>query len=224
LGPFTVGGQITYTLTVANAGPDTAMAATATDALPAGLVFVSASATGGGSCTGTTTVVCSWTTLTSGASVTATITVTATAAGHIVNTATAASQTDDPSSANNSGSAAVDVAPANQPPVCGGVTADPSSLWPPNHKFVLVTLTGGTDPDGDPVTVVVTGVTQDEPAGDNGPDWKSGDALNTVWLRSEREGSDKDGRTYTVAFTVTDSHGASCTGTVPVRVAHDLGH
>jgi hypothetical protein len=107
--------------------------------------------------------------------------------------------------------------------VCGGVTADPSSLWPPNHKFVLVTLRGGTDPDGDLVTVVVTGVTQDEPAGDNGPDWKSGDALNTVWLRSERDGSDKDGRTYTVAYTVTDSHGASCSGTVQVHVAHDMG-
>jgi hypothetical protein len=97
-------------------------------------------------------------------------------------------------------------------------------LWPPNHKLVLVTLTAGSTADGGPVSIVVTGVTQDEPAGAGGPDWMLGAASDTVWLRAEREGSDERGRTYTVAFTLTDTAGASCSGTVPVRVAHDMGH
>ena len=46
-----------------------------------------------------------------------------------------------------------------------------ASLWPPNHKLRTVTVSGATDPDGDPVAITITGVTQDEPV--NGKaDWK----------------------------------------------------
>jgi hypothetical protein len=43
------------------------------------------------------------------------------------------------------------------------------------------------------------------------------------FLRSWRD-PHGDGRVYTVTFTVTDSHGAPCTGTTTVTVPHDQAH
>jgi hypothetical protein len=86
----------------------------------------------------------------------------------------------------------------------------------------MVTLIGGSDPDGDPITLTITGVTQNEPAGKNGPDWNLAFQPNQVWLRAERDGA-WIGRIYTISFSARDSHGASCTGTVNVIVPHDLG-
>ncbi len=39
---------------------------------------------------------------------------------------------------------------ANQAPDCSGVTATPSSLWPPDRSLRPVCVSGVTDPDGDP--------------------------------------------------------------------------
>jgi hypothetical protein len=110
----------------------------------------------------------------------------------------------------------------NNPPVCASVSADPARLWPPKHKFVLVSLSGATDPDGDPVTTTITGVTQDEAVdgpdtGDTAPDAANGPSASKVRLRAERNGLG-DGRVYEIAFTVTDDKGASCTGTATVGV------
>ena len=63
----------------------------------------------------------------------------------------------------------------NTPPDCSNVKPDKSILWPPDHKLVPITLSGLTDPDGDPTTLTITGVTQDEPVdglgdGDTSPD------------------------------------------------------
>jgi Bacterial Ig-like domain (group 1) len=117
---------------------------------------------------------------------------------------------------------------ANNPPDCSHVTADRNRLWPPNHKLVLVTLSGATDPDGDPVTINVTGVTQDEPLnglgdGDTSPDAMLGPQPNQVKLRAERAGN-RDGRVYRIAFQASDGKGGTCTGSVRVGVPHDLGH
>jgi hypothetical protein len=115
----------------------------------------------------------------------------------------------------------------NEDPDCSGVSADPKLLWPPNHKFQLITLNGATDPDGDPVTLAITSVTQDEPLnglgdGDTAPDAKAGPAPNKVYVRAERSGTG-DGRVYRIAFTVTDGNGGSCTGSATVGVPHDQG-
>jgi hypothetical protein len=117
--------------------------------------------------------------------------------------------------------------PTNRPPDCSTVTANPSTLWPPNHTFRLVTLSGGTDPDGDAVTLTITGVTQDEPVngagdGNTSPDAQAGAQANTVRLRAERSGTG-DGRVYRISFTGSDSQGGTCTGTVTVGVPHDQG-
>jgi hypothetical protein len=117
----------------------------------------------------------------------------------------------------------------NHPPVCTSVTATLTELWPANHKYVTVGLTGASDPDGDATTYVITGVTQDEPIngtgdGDTGPDadWVSGSAHDKVQLRAERSGTG-DGRVYRIAYTVSDGKGGSCDGTAYVGVPHDKG-
>jgi hypothetical protein len=56
----------------------------------------------------------------------------------------------------------------NQPPDCGAAFARPRKLWPPNHRFVPVSILKLTDPDGDQVTATITGVRQDEPISRNG--------------------------------------------------------
>lgn len=106
----------------------------------------------------------------------------------------------------------------NRAPVCTAATTSPSTLWPVNGRFVPVTITGVTDPDGDPVTVSVTSVSQNE-AG-------SGDSVITATgasLRATRLGSGS-GRIYTLAFSASDGRGGTCTGSVAVTVPHDQGH
>lgn len=116
----------------------------------------------------------------------------------------------------------------NAPPVCIGLVASPNSLWPPNHKLRLISVGGGSDPEGDAITTTVTGVTQDEPVnglgdGDTSPDAVLGPAANQVRLRAERGGT-QDGRVYRIAVTVTDEFGLSCSSTVRVGVPHDQAH
>ena len=56
----------------------------------------------------------------------------------------------------------------NEPPDCSEAELSSSGCWPPNHKFTLVQVVGVTDPDGDPVEIEITGITQDEPVLMNG--------------------------------------------------------
>jgi hypothetical protein len=119
------------------------------------------------------------------------------------------------------------LAPANRSPDCSAAVADPGTLWPPNHKFRTVTVGGVSDPDGDQVTVTVTGVTQDEALnglgdGDTSPDAATGPSSNQVFVRAERSGTG-DGRVYHVAFTASDGKGGTCSGVVTVGVPHDQG-
>jgi Tol biopolymer transport system component len=97
----------------------------------------------------------------------------------------------------------------NRPPECDQVRATPSSLGAPNRRFVTVTLSGATDPDGDAVDLEITGVTQDEPVGPR--DAISSTQPNRVRLRAERD-PHGDGRVYRIAFEVSDGRGGTCTG------------
>ena len=116
---------------------------------------------------------------------------------------------------------------ANRPPDCSALTADRTLLWPPNHTFRDVTVTGATDPDaGDSVTHVIDGITQDEPVNGKGDGATSPDGMlsnpltDTASVRAERSGSG-DGRVYRLHVTATDTFGAACSGTVSVGVPRD---
>jgi hypothetical protein len=118
---------------------------------------------------------------------------------------------------------------ANQPPDSTNACADPVVLWPPNHRMVPVSILGVIDPDGDPVTVTITGVTSDEPtASDKGsggakhaPD-ADGVGTDTASVRAECSGTG-NGRVYTISFLASDGRGGECEGSVIVCVPHDLG-
>jgi uncharacterized repeat protein (TIGR01451 family) len=105
--PVMVGANLTYAVTVRNNGPSTAHNVTVTDALPAGVTFVSASS----GCTGTTTVTCNLGALASGGSGNATITVrptTAASGGTAINNTVAVAATEtDPATGNNQASRSV---------------------------------------------------------------------------------------------------------------------
>ena len=107
--PALAGGNLTYVLSIANAGPSFARQVTVSDTLPAQLTFVSATIGGGtGSCSpvGSPTVVqCALGDLANGDARTVTIqTTVASSVPHgtvINNTAAVTSATSDPSAANN---------------------------------------------------------------------------------------------------------------------------
>ena len=151
------------------------------------------------------------------------------ASGSRFDVGTATVQCDATDAAGNTahGSFTVTVVP-NRPPVCTDVRAlGAANLWPANHKLVLITLAGASDPDGNSFTYRIDGVTQDEPLTGGGTGGTAFDAQHasggSVYLRAERAGSG-DGRVYTIAYTVTDQYGLSCSSTIDVKVPHDAAH
>ena len=113
------------------------------------------------------------------------------------------------------------------PPVIQSVMANPSVLWPPNHKMIPIKVTvNATDACG-PVTWKIVGVASNEPVNDRGdgntsPDWQiTGD--QGLKLRAERSGRG-DGRVYTITVQARDAAGnLSATKTVKVTVPHSQG-
>jgi len=91
---------------------------------------------------------------------------------------------------------------------------------------VDVSIVGVADPDGDSVTITVTGIDQDEPidsedVGNPCPD-AVGVGSSIARLRAERRGRG-DGRVYHVTFLADDARGGQCNGTVTVCVPKTPG-
>jgi hypothetical protein len=107
---------------------------------------------------------------------------------------------------------------SNEPPDCASAQVSPAVIWPPDGKLVPVSI-AVPDPDGDPVTVRVYSVTQDEPLSGTAPD-AIGIGTPTAWVRADREGGG-DGRVYRLGFEGRDEFGAFCTGALTVCVPHD---
>lgn len=113
----------------------------------------------------------------------------------------------------------------DDPPACTSAYANPSSLWPPDHKMVSIAILGVSDPNSEDVTTTITSVTQDEATDGTGDGDTSPDAEiqsdGSVLLRNERSGRG-NGRVYEIHFTTVVAHGGgSCTGSVKVSVPHD---
>lgn len=79
-------------------------------------------------------------------------------------------------------------------------------------------MSGVTDPDGDPVSLLVTAVAQDEPvAARTCPDAAPAPVDGSVQLRATRSHSG-DGRVYHVFFSADDAQGGQGSGSVTVCV------
>ena len=111
----------------------------------------------------------------------------------------------------------------NLPPDVSQAVPTIVELWPPNHRWVEVAIEGVSDPEGDPVSLEVVAIHQDEPVAGPGnghsPDG-SGLGTATASLRSERDGGG-DGRVYAITFVARDPSGAEAVGEVRVCVPHD---
>lgn len=228
--PVTTGDDLTYTVTVTNNGPDPATSVVVTDDLPAETTFVSCSSTGEGVCGGSgNNRTVSFPLLPSGQSETITFVANvncSVADGTVIsNTATVSSSTPDPNSNNDSSTATTTA--SNPPPTITNATADPSVLWPPNHRMVNVTVSYDvTDNCALPLGSCTLSVTSNEPvfghgSGHTSPDWTVVDDHH-VLLRAERQGNG-NGRIYTTTITCTDSGGNSSDEQVEVVVPHNIG-
>jgi hypothetical protein len=133
----------------------------------------------------------------------------------------------------------------NRPPDVSGAYPSKEYLWPPNHKFVNITIEGVTDPDGDTVTIRILNLTSDEPTAsthwlykhhrfhchyhrrhrcENRSAYYAPDAYgigtDTAHLRAERLGRG-NGRVYVITFVASDGRGGETVGSVKVYVPHD---
>ena len=128
--PVLAGELLTYTLEIANAGPQSATAVQLTDALPAGVTFDSATPTQGSCSESGGTVDCALGTIASGLDAVVEIKVTPQSAGPITNEASVDSDVHDPSPANNFASAETTVQATVGYPRPAGATPLRVSLVP----------------------------------------------------------------------------------------------
>jgi hypothetical protein len=118
--------------------------------------------------------------------------------------------------------------PHNRAPNVTAAYPSTDVLWPPNSKFVDVSILGVSDPDGDEVTITVTAVSSDESSvsekgsgGKNHAPDALGVGTDTVSLRAERSGTG-NGRVYVVYFKAADGRGGETEGSVIVMVPHNV--
>lgn len=132
---------------------------------------------------------------------------------------------DDKSVSYGDQTVTIDV-PCNEQPDVSEAYPSEDCLWPPNHKFVDITIEGVTDPDGDPIAINITAITSDEPTvsidgagGDKHAPDADGVGTDTASVRAERSG-DGNGRVYEITFVASDGI-AETEGSVFVKVPHD---
>ena len=125
--PVAAGGALTYTLSVANAGPSDARNVSVQDVLPAGVTFGSATPSQGSCSEASGTVTCDLGTIADGGSATIAIAVTPTIDGSLSNTATVSSTTTDPTPGNNSSTASTTVTPVADVSVSVSDSSDPAN-------------------------------------------------------------------------------------------------
>lgn len=133
----------------------------------------------------------------------------------------------DPNPSDNTGS--ITITPVDTtPPVIDSLTANPNSLWQPDHKMAPVTLSVAVKDLCDTAPACrITGVTSNEAVngpgdGNTSPDWEILGTL-IVNLRAERAGSG-GGRIYTITTQCIDASGNSTSATVDVTVPHSSGN
>jgi CHRD domain len=131
-------------------------------------------------------------------------------------------------SANYSASCSTTVTVVDtMPPVITKAGASPSSLWPPNHKMVTVTISATVTDNCDSTSWHIIQVQSNEPVngkgdGNTAPDWLIF-GNHKVELRAERSGTGS-GRVYTITIQASDASGnLSDPKTVTVTVPKSQG-
>ena len=108
-------------------------------------------------------------------------------------------------------------------PVVTGLSPSTTSLWPPNHKMVDVTVnyvaTDNCSAASCALSVSSNEAVNGSGDGNTAVDWQVVDAHH-VQLRAERSGNGP-GRIYTIALTCTDAAGNKTVRTATVMVAHN---
>ncbi|WP_409347357.1 hypothetical protein [Paenibacillus sp. MBLB4367] len=102
------------------------------------------------------------------------------------------------------------------------VQLDKTSIWPANHKMVVVhAVLDSSDGASGVESVVLTSITSNEPdSGQGDIEANIGTADTSFRLRAERSGSGS-GRIYTITYTATDKAGNKTDTSVTATVPHD---
>jgi len=117
-------------------------------------------------------------------------------------------------------------------PIIVSASPSKSSLWPPNHKMVKITVNAQVTDNCSTPTWKIIGVTSNEPDNSTGDGNTSSDWQilndNSLYLRAERAGNGS-GRIYTISLQAEDSVGNlsetnSITVTVPKSQGRAVGH
>jgi uncharacterized repeat protein (TIGR01451 family) len=154
--PVSVGGLLTYTLTVTNTKGDTASNVVVTDSLPSAVAFVSVSTTKG-TCSGTNPVICNIGTVAFNELVSIMIVVRPSNPGTISNTAVVTGREHEHDPSNNTATATTVVQGAFVPPsVCYALTVTPRTLTVGRRTIVSVLVREAGKPVKG-VRVVITG-------------------------------------------------------------------
>lgn len=124
--------------------------------------------------------------------------------------------------AGNTGSANVTVTVGDITPPTITIAVTPSSLWPPNHKYVEVKVSVVADDELDPAPkVAFVSMSSNEADNAKGSGNTANDIVRvddfTFNIRAERSGSGS-GRTYILTYKATDASGNSATASATITV------
>lgn len=112
------------------------------------------------------------------------------------------------------------------PPVIASLTASSTTLWPPNHKMVAITLSAVASDNVGVTSLRIIAVASSEPDNGLGDGDTAGDIQFTgdltLNLRAERSGKG-NGRTYTITVEARDAAGNKSYGTTTVSVPKSQG-
>jgi hypothetical protein len=108
------------------------------------------------------------------------------------------------------------------------VSASPASLWPPNGRMVLVSVSGVVNDSGGGIRLGTGRYSVTDEYGTVQPKGTVSLAANgsyffTVLLEASRRGADQGGRNYTVMVSAKDNGGNIGSGSTVVVVPHDQG-
>ena len=213
--PVTAGSQLTYSAALTNAGPSDAQNARFSVNIPAGTSFVSATPVGG-SCSGTTTVTCTWpgaTVPTTSRSATIVVSVPAATAdgSSLLASSTATSDTSDTASGNNNFDATTTVTAAADLAITLSDSPDP--VFAGNQlTYVAILSNGGlSDAQGATITLPLpAGTSPFSASASVGGSCAIGGTVVCTWAGATAPGTM---RTATIVVTVNSSQTANLSAT-----------